>query len=200
MLNRLYKFFGYEQLTDNSDRYIQTVIPVAVVISNSNSNSNLESIKRIEKIRIKYQDYLKNINTKYDNFILKIFDENEEFNVNSLDINNLNDSIILNLIGLYYHEILQDFEAEKYYLKSIELGNLNTYYNLAHFYYWIEGDANKGIEYSLKSIEFGNDYAMVFMGNHYKNFAGCKNDLELSRDYYAMSAKLNNPIGLRLVA
>jgi len=108
--------------------------------------------QRIEDIEKNYSINIKDYYSeeKY-NLILNIF--NDEY-LGSEDINEINDDVELNILGIYYsYKIKNNLLMKKYYERSIELGNVISMHNLASYYYINEKDFEKAREYYEMAVE-----------------------------------------------
>ena len=159
-------------------------------------------------------------NIQFKNFQFKKFEEYypiitlifklDDLNINELNVN-IEDSIVLFIIGLYYKYVIKNYKlAKKYFLMAthtniisdsmVELGNI--YINVGNEYYLNLQDENDydpmnnyniGKTYLLKSIEdYNNEYGMHSLGFWYEKI---EKNYELAIKYYLMSGSdisLNN--------
>jgi TPR repeat protein len=98
-----------------------------------------------------------------DNDILSIF--NGQYVVTE---DTLNNSKLLNLLGLYYQHIVKDYEKmEKYLLMAIDQKDSNAMCNYGHYYQHIVEDYVNMEKYYLMAIELGNSSAMNNLGHYF---------------------------------
>lgn len=110
---------------------------------------------------------------KYYEIFVDVF-VNGNLDVDLCFLDNMTDNEIsgigmrYDLIGLYYHWIIQDYEkAINYWLKSIDLGTVYSMNNLG-LYYSMIGTNNELAEYYFSlAIEKGYGKAMYNLGVHY---------------------------------
>ena len=139
-----------------------------------------------EKIHIDFNDN----EIPYTNLILEIYN-NANLNPNNY---NLEDDIILKLIGQYYHFIHICYDLmKKYYLMAIDKGNFDAMINLGLYYQEIN-DCEQMKKYYLMVIN--NDItntstkviAIVNLGLYYQEIE----DYELMKKYFLMAIDKDN--------
>jgi TPR repeat protein len=136
----------------------------------------------LEDIKQKYYILKNDINLTREKEILKIFNE-EEYNVDP------NDSFMLNILGIYYEKVKQDYVLmEKYYLMAIELNNSDAMNGLGYYHKNITKNYKLMEKYYLMAIVLNNSDAMNSLGNYYYNIKNYK----LMEKYYLMAIDLNN--------
>jgi TPR repeat protein len=148
-----------------------------------------QMIKNIQK---KYNIYFEDIEPKYFNIIINLFDK-QTINYELCDFN---DPYICFLTGSYYGEIEKNYDQmKKYYLMAIDLGNSDAMNNLAYYYY-TKDDFEKMEKYYLMAIELGNSNAMKNLATYYYE----KNNFEKMEKYYLMAIELGNCYAMNSLA
>lgn len=128
------------------------------------------------------KNYCNNNDIDYRDIILLIFSDN--FDINLL---NLTDSVIINILGLYFNKNKNYDEMVKYYLIGIELKCCISMNKLAGYYFLIN-NFELMIKYYLMSIELNNVTAMLKLGDYYN----VEKKYDLMKKYYIMAIDLNN--------
>uniref|UniRef100_A0A6C0H6C5 RING-type domain-containing protein n=1 Tax=viral metagenome TaxID=1070528 RepID=A0A6C0H6C5_9ZZZZ len=139
--------------------------------------------ENIEEIEKKYG--LKIDKNKYDEKIILLIFNSSELKEEDYD---LNDSNVLNIIGIYYRHVKKDNEnAKKYYLIAIEKENEDAMYNIGYLYDK-EKDYENAKKYYLMAIVKGNTSALNNLGNLYYD----KKDYENAKKYYLIAIEKGN--------
>ena len=141
--------------------------------------TKLEITIKSKKYDVTFDDTYKS----YKNIIFDIFDNN---NINY----DLNDSKILNILGIYYELKMENYdEMKKYYLMAIELNNVEAMYNLGFYYQYIEKNYDEMKKYYLRAIKLNNVDSMFELGYYYKSIE--KNYSKMKK-YFLMVVEFNN--------
>ena len=111
-----------------------------------------ETLNDISKV---CDEYIFNEEIKYEEDIINIFNGNI--------LKETNNDFLLNIIGLYYEYIEKNYdEMKKYYLKSVELNNVEAMYNLVRYYDENE-EYDKMKKYYLMAFENGDNDGMYYL-------------------------------------
>jgi len=143
--------------------------------------------KSVEEIKNHYNiDFYENNNNYiYTDVILKIYNNQ----INKLTQMELNDYIILNYIGFYYHTIRDYNMMKKYYMMSIAKGNIASMYNMGYYYQYIEKDYQEMKKYYNMAIMNGCSGSMNNIGYYYQHI---ENRYEEMKKYYMMAIEKGN--------
>ena len=134
----------------------------------------------------KYNIVFNDDEIKLESLIIKMYNS-DELILQDYDLNN---PIILNLIGLYYQQIKINHELMiKYLLMAINKDNSNAMYNLGNYYKNIKKDYELMKKYYLMSIDKDNSNAMTSLGYYYHDIE--IND-EYIKKYYLMAINKGN--------
>ena len=139
----------------------------------------------IDEINKKYSLHI-SPNSLIVNEIISIFNT---LNIDELkpELYDLNNSEILNTIGLYYRIHSSIPLMMKYFLMAIELGNSDSMNNLGYYYKQI-GDIPSMMKYYLMAIELSNSSSMNNLGYYYKQLG----DIPSMMKYFLMAIELCN--------
>jgi len=119
----------------------------------------------------------------YTDLILEMYN-NPDIKPENYDLEN---HIILNLIGQYYHFICINYEeAKKYYLLAIAKDNKDSMFSLANYYKVVEKNYEEMIKYYLLIIEKNTDDAKHAM-NDLANYYYYQDDYEEMIKYHLMA-------------
>jgi len=156
----------------------------------------------LKDISDKYSIVFNDNELPYTNLILEMYN-NENINPKKYDIE---DVVILNLIGQYYHHIFtnkvikryyfsrfyyraKDYDLmKKYYLMAIEKDYGPSMHNLACYYYSVEKNYELMKKYYLMAIKKDHVSSMNNLGYYYKN----SKDYELMKKYFLMAIEKGN--------
>jgi TPR repeat protein len=144
---------------------------------------NYTTLKEItEKTKVYFDEY----DIPYTDIIIEMYNNNN-INPENYDLNN---HIILGLIGLYYSHIYKNCElAKKYFIIANEKGNPDAMFNLGSYYHEIEKNYDEMKKYYLMAINKGNNDAMYNLGSYYEEIE--KNYDEMKK-YYLMAINKGN--------
>ena len=138
-----------------------------------------------------YDNALKGKFDEYKRKYIEIDDLDKTKQIYELFLNNkmisennyINDSMLMNYIGIYYDEQKDYVNMMKYYLMAIEEnGNSDAMNNLGS-YYCEQKDYENMKKYYLMAIENGNDMTMNNLADYYKQQKDYKN----MKKYYLMA-------------
>jgi TPR repeat protein len=142
-------------------------------------------LKTLEDIKKKYGIGFNSYEMDYIDLILEMYN-NPNLEPEKYDLNN---DLILNFIGQYFHVINININlAKKYYLMAIDKNNNDSIESLG-ILFKSEKDYESMKKYYLMAIEKGNDKAMYYLGSYYKNV---EKDFGLMKKYYQMAIEKGN--------
>ena len=131
-------------------------------------------------LELNNSNYIKIENHEIINHIYNLY----KYDIDERNTFKMEDSIIDLYYGVYY-EIKKDYDQmKKYYLISIEKGNVSAMYNLGFYYQNVEEDYDQMKKYYLMAIEKGNVSAMYNLGFYYEEI---ENDYDQMKKYYLVA-------------
>ena len=139
---------------------------------------NFKSLKDISnKLPLVFYDH----ELPYSDIILEIYNND---NINPENYN-LEDSIILNLIGMYYYYIYNKYELmKKYLLMAIDKKNKYSMHALGYYYNYIEKDYEQMKIYYLMAIDNECLISINSLAIYYHNV---EKDYKQMKKYYLMA-------------
>lgn len=135
---------------------------------NTDFGANHELIDKYNKHLEKLYDLTKfnyaNIYDTHKISFVKIFDNG----ISELSDNDLLDSVVCDILGLYYCYVLSDYEmACDKWNQAVKLGSGVPMFNLGLYYYNVTGDEVRGIRWLKASSTHGFGGASFALGAHY---------------------------------
>ena len=120
-------------------------------------------MQTLDEITFKYNISFSENENYFKEIILEIYNNN--IDVSNYDMDN---SLILNLIGQYYNIVNINYDKmKKYYLMAIERGNNKSMYNLATYYKNIEKNNDEMLKYYLMAVENNYELSLLCLGTYY---------------------------------
>ena len=142
----------------------------------------------LEEISIKYNIAFDSTYNDYIPIILLIFNSVELDLTQTPTQYNLDDPIILHLIGLYYRHANPNKELMlKYYSMAIEKGETDSMNNLGLYYHFTNPNKELMLKYYSMAIEKGNVNSMHNLGRYYN-----ETNKDLMLKYYLMAIENGN--------
>ena len=131
-------------------------------------------------------DCVKSLDCTY----IKINDESDILIIHDLlrynIIGDKYNSIICLYYGLYYENLIKDYDLmKKYYLMAINYNNIYAMNNLAHYYQFEEKHYDLAKKYYLMAINNNHGIAMYNLGCYYQDI---EENHDLMKKYYLMAA------------
>lgn len=101
-----------------------------------------------------------------------------------------NDGARLNVLGVYYYCVLNDYgKAIDYWLEASEQSNTESMVNIGNYYINVLGLGEQGLNWLLRAEAMGDDQAMISLGNYYWSMK--KNEIKSLEYYLKAVEKLN---------
>lgn len=122
------------------------------------------------------------------------FDYAEKLLLEGLNLHNHNwEGLFANTLGLFYYEKKMYLKAEKYYKLAIELGHMDSTFNIALMYrdgVGVEKNPEKYMSYIMMHLNKNNAYEIgsVYLSNVY-----CPKDEEIALLYFQYAANHGDP-------
>ena len=131
-----------------------------------------------------------------DKFSFGMVEEAISLIINKRDL----DFLRLNIIGYYYHILMNDFKkAIPYYEKSAQDGCFESIFLLAEAYengLGVRKNNKKAFKYHLLGANLGLESSMISVSGFYKEGLGVKKNIKESLKWMRKAAKKKNPIAL----
>ena len=138
----------------------------------------MENLLKIYKLSYDVNDYL-----NYSDLIIELYTNNPE---TFLKFNLKDDTVVL-LIGIYFYDLENLLEAEKWLLASYSMRNKKASFYLGLLYTNLN-NSKLLVYYFIDSIENNNTQAIINLGEHY--YLSC--NFEKMFKYYDMAIKEKN--------